>query len=154
MKRGFALIVIAAMALGIAAGIFANNVLDAGQIKSLAGGLSVVTDLFLRLIRMIIAPLVFSTLVAGIAHMEGAAQIGRVGLKTMIWFVSASLLSLTMGLILVHLFQPGIGLHLTPPAAELGAITTAPFSLKDFMTHLVPASFVQAMASNEILQIV
>jgi len=154
MKRGFALVVIAAMALGIAAGIFANNVLDAGQIKTLAGGLSVVTDLFLRLIRMIIAPLVFSTLVAGIAHMEGAAQIGRVGLKTMLWFVSASLLSLTMGLILVHLFQPGIGLQLAPPPAELGAITTAPFSLKEFLTHLVPASFVQAMASNEILQIV
>jgi Na+/H+-dicarboxylate symporter len=154
MKRGFALTVVAAMLLGIAAGIFANNVLNGAQIKSLAGGLSIVTDLFLRLIRMIIAPLVFSTLVAGIAHMEGAAHIGRVGLKTLLWFLGASLLSLTMGLILVHLFQPGIGLHLAPPAAELSGFTAASFSLKEFITHLVPASIVAAMANNEILPIV
>lgn len=146
--------VAAAMVLGIVAGLIANQYLDAGQIKSFSSGLSIVTDLFLRLIRMIVAPLVFSTLIAGIAHMEGAAHIGRVGLKTMTWFIGASLLSLTMGLLLVHLFQPGIGLNLAPPAGEIGAITTAPFNLKEFITHLVPASIVQAMAGNEILQIV
>jgi Na+/H+-dicarboxylate symporter len=86
--------------------------------------------------------------------MEGAAHIGRVGAKTLGWFIGASILSLTMGLILVHLFHPGVGLNLAPPQVELGAITAAPFSLKDFITHLVPASIVQAMASNEILQIV
>jgi len=154
MKRGFALTVAAAMVLGILAGFAANEHLRPDQIKDLASALSIVTDLFLRLIRMIIAPLVFSTLVAGIAHMEGAAQIGRVGLKTMLWFIGASLLSLTMGLLLVHLFQPGNGLNLAPPEGTLGAITTATFSLKEFLTHLVPASIVQAMASNEILQIV
>ena len=154
MKKTFALIVAAAMVLGIVAGLIANNSLDPAQIKSLAAGLSIVTDLFLRLIRMIIAPLVFSTLVAGIAHMEGAAHIGRVGAKTLGWFIGALILSLTMGLILVHLFHPGVGLNLAPPQVELGAITAAPFSLKDFITHLVPASIVQAMASNEILQIV
>lgn len=154
MKRGFALTVAAAMVLGILVGIVANEHLSPDQIKDLASGLSIVTDLFLRLIRMIIAPLVVSTLVAGIAHMEGAAQIGRVGLKTMLWFIGASLLSLTMGLVLVHLFQPGSGLNLAPPEGSLGTITTATFSLKEFLTHLVPASIVQAMASNEILQIV
>ena len=154
MKRGFALTVAAAMVLGILAGFAANEHLRPDQIKDLASALSIVTDLFLRLIRMIIAPLVFSTLVAGIAHMEGAAQIGRVGLKTMLWFIGASLLSLTMGLLLVHLFQPGSGLNLAPPEGSLGGITTATFSLKEFLTHLVPASIVQAMASNEILQIV
>lgn len=154
MKRGFALAVAAAMVLGVVAGLVANQTLDAPHIKSLAEALSIITDIFLRLIRMIIAPLVFSTLVAGIAHMEGAAHIGRVGGKTLLWFVGASLLSLTMGLALVHLFQPGVGLKLAPPAGELGAITTATFSLKDFITHLVPASIVQAMANNEILQIV
>jgi Na+/H+-dicarboxylate symporter len=154
VRRGFALTVAAAMVLGVVAGLFANAHLDAGQIKALADGLSIVTDLFLRLIRMIVAPLVFSTLVAGIAHMEGAAHIGRVGGKTLLWFIGASLLSLTMGLILVHLFQPGTGLNLAPPAGTLGAITAAPFSLKEFLTHLVPASIVDAMARNEILQIV
>ncbi len=154
MKRGFALTVAAAMVLGVVAGLLANQNLDAAGVKSLAAGLSIITDIFLRLIRMIIAPLVFSTLVAGIAHMEGAAHIGRVGGKTLVWFIGASLLSLTMGLLLVHLFQPGTGLNLAPPAGELGAITAATFSLRDFITHLVPASIVQAMANNEILQIV
>ncbi|GAA0536596.1 Na+/H+-dicarboxylate symporter [Rhizomicrobium palustre] len=154
MKRGFALIVAAAMVLGIVAGFFANENLAPDQIKQLASGLSIITDLFLRLIRMIIAPLVFSTLVAGIAHMEGAAQIGRVGLKTLVWFIGASILSLGMGLVLVHVFQPGSGLNLAPPEGSLGTIATASFSLKEFLTHLVPASIVQAMASNEILQIV
>jgi Na+/H+-dicarboxylate symporter len=154
MNRKFALFVAGAMVLGIVVGLIANQNLDAAQIKSLASGLSIVTDLFLRLIRMIIAPLVFSTLVSGIAHMEGAGHIGRVGGKTLIWFIGASVLSLTMGLILVHLFQPGVGLNLAPPTGEIGAITAAPFSLKEFITHLVPASIVQAMANNEILQIV
>jgi len=142
------------MLLGVVAGLIANRYLDAAQMKAFASGLSIVTDLFLRLIRMIIAPLVFSTLVSGIAHMEGAAHIGRVGGKTLLWFVGASLLSLTMGLLLVHLFQPGTGLSLAPPPGEIGVLTAAPFSLRDFITHLVPASIVQAMASNEILQIV
>lgn len=148
------MIVAAAMVLGIVAGFFANENLAPDQIKQLASGLSIITDLFLRLIRMIIAPLVFSTLVAGIAHMEGAAQIGRVGLKTLVWFIGASILSLGMGLVLVHVFQPGSGLNLAPPEGSLGTIATASFSLKEFLTHLVPASIVQAMASNEILQIV
>src|SRR5512142_1793621 len=116
MKRGFALTVAAAMVLGVVAGLLANQNLDAAGVKSLAAGLSIITDIFLRLIRMIIAPLVFSTLVAGIAHMEGAGHIGRVGAKTLAWFIGASILSLTMGLILVHLFKPGIGLNLAPPA--------------------------------------
>jgi Na+/H+-dicarboxylate symporter len=142
------------MVLGVLAGLFANKSLDAAQLKAFASGLSIVTDLFLRLIRMIIAPLVFSTLVSGIAHMEGAAHIGRVGAKTMSWFIGASLLSLAMGLVLVHLFQPGVGMALSVPPGEIGAITAAPFSLREFLTHLVPASIVQAMANNEILQIV
>jgi Na+/H+-dicarboxylate symporter len=154
MNRKFAIAVAGAMVLGVVVGLIANRSLDAVQIRSLASGLSIVTDLFLRLIRMIIAPLVFSTLVSGIAHMEGAGQVGRVGAKTLVWFISASILSLTMGLFLVHLFQPGVGLNLAPPAGEIGAITAAPFSLKEFITHLVPASIVQAMAGNEILQIV
>ena len=154
MNRRFALIVAGAMLAGIIAGLIANNALDEAGIKSFASGLSIVTDLFLRLIRMIIAPLVFSTLVAGIAHMEGAAHIGRVGAKTLIWFIGASVLSLLMGLVLVHLFQPGIGLELATPPGELGTIGSASFSFREFLTHLVPSSIVQAMANNEILQIV
>ena len=81
-------------------------------------GLDLVTFVFLRLIKMIIAPLVFSTLVVGIAHMEDAAAIGRVGAKAIAWFVLASLVSLTLGLVMVHLFQPGVGLALPTGAPE------------------------------------
>jgi Na+/H+-dicarboxylate symporter len=154
MNRRFALIVAAAMLAGIVAGLIANRMLNTAQIATFDSGMSIVTELFLRLVRMIIAPLVFSTLVAGIAHMEGAGAIGRIGAKTLIWFVGASLLSLTMGLLLVHLFRPGVGLALPTPAGDVGTIKTAAFTLHDFLTHLVPVSIVQAMANNEILQIV
>jgi len=155
MNRRFALVVVAAMVLGVALGIVLNRALPPDGVKAWADGLSVVTDLFLRLIKMIIAPLVFATLVSGIAHMEDAASVGRVGLKTMVWFVSASIVSLTLGLILVHLLQPGVGLHLAVPAAGASAgVDVTAFTFKSFITHLVPRSIVEAMADNEILQIV
>ena len=155
MNRTFTLFIIGAMVGGILVGFGLNQTLDAEGAKAAAGGLSILTDLFLRLIKMIIAPLVFATLVSGIAHMEDAAQIGRVGVKTMGWFITASLVSLTIGLIMVHLLQPGAGLGLTlPQGSAEGAVDAAHFTLKDFVTHLVPASIVDAMARNEILQIV
>src|SRR5579862_7109275 len=116
MRRRFTLIVIVAMLLGIGVGWAVHAYApDAATAKSVADNLSIVTDIFLRLIRMIIAPLVFSTLVVGIAHMEDSAAIGRVGVKTLGWFFLASLVSLTIGLIMVQLLQPGAGLALPPP---------------------------------------
>ena len=141
------------MILGILTGFLINTGLPPEGAKAAAGYLSLITDIFLRLIRMIIAPLVFSTLVVGIAHMGDASAIGRVGIKTLGWFMLASLLSLALGLIMVHLLQPGAGLALPPPSADAG-VATAGFSLRDFITHLVPASIFDAMARNEILQIV
>lgn len=141
------------MILGVLVGFFINTNLSPEGAKAAAGNLSIITDIFLRLIRMIIAPLVFSTLVVGIAHMEDSAAIGRVGVKTLGWFILASLVSLTLGLIMVHLLQPGAGLALPPPEATAG-VATAGFSLKDFIAHLVPSSIFDAMARNEILQIV
>lgn len=144
------------MVLGILVGFVLNQtVTDPAQAKAVAGGFNVVTDIFLRLIKMIIAPLVFSTLVVGIAHMEDAAAIGRVGAKTMGWFITASIVSLTIGLIMVHLLAPGVGLDLPLPDVTAGSTVDATtLSLKDFITHLVPKSIVEAMANNEILQIV
>jgi Na+/H+-dicarboxylate symporter len=104
---------------------------------------------------MIIAPLVFSTLVVGIAHMGDTAALGRVGLRSLIWFIGASLASLTLGLILVNTLQPGVGLNLALPAIDAASgVEKTGFSLKEFVTHLVPASMIDAMAKNEILQIV
>ena len=156
MQRRFTLFVIAAMIGGVLAGFILNRaVTDPAQLKQVAAGLSVVTEVFLRLIKMIIAPLVFSTLVVGIAHMEDGAAIGRVGAKTIGWFVAASLVSLTIGLVMVHILQPGVGLRLAiPPAGAKSALASASLTLKDFIVHVFPTSIVEAMANNEILQIV
>ncbi len=156
MSRTFTYFIVAAMVLGVAVGFACNQLLDPVGAKTVAGNLGLVTDVFLRLIKMIIAPLVFTTLVAGIAHMEDAAAIGRIGAKTMAWFISASIISLTIGLIMVHLLQPGSGLSLKAPevAATASGVDVTNFTLKDFLTHLVPASIFDALAKNEILQIV
>ena len=141
------------MILGIAAGLVAHSALGADQLKSLADNHNHNTSNNQHLIKMIIAPLVFSTLVVGIAHMEDAAAIGRVGARSIAWFILASLVSLGLGLLFVHLFQPGTGLAL-PTGTEGAAPAATALNLKDFVEHLVPKSIVEAMANNEILQIV
>jgi Na+/H+-dicarboxylate symporter len=153
--------ILIALVLGIIAGWAINAAIDDGtpasaeRLKSIADYLSIVTALFLRLIKMIIAPLVFSTLVAGIAHMGDVAALGRVGVRSISWFILASLVSLTLGLALVSLLQPGVGLNLPlPPATAASGVETAAFNLKDFISHLVPASIFEAMSTNEILPIV
>jgi Na+/H+-dicarboxylate symporter len=153
--------ILIALVLGLVAGWAINAAIDDGtpasaeRLKSIADYLSIVTALFLRLIKMIIAPLVFSTLVAGIAHMGDVAALGRVGVRSLLWFVGASLVSLTLGLLLVTVLHPGIGLNLPlPPATAASGVETAAFNLKDFVTHLVPASIFEAMSGNDILPIV
>jgi Na+/H+-dicarboxylate symporter len=153
--------ILIALVLGIIAGWAINAAIDDGtpasaaQLKSIADYLSIVTALFLRLIKMIIAPLVFSTLVAGIAHMGDVAALGRVGIRSLGWFILATFVSLTLGLIIVTTLQPGVGLNLAlPPASAATGVETAAFNLKDFISHLVPQSIFEAMSTNEILPIV
>ncbi|AIQ90421.1 dicarboxylate/amino acid:cation symporter [Methylobacterium phyllosphaerae] len=144
------------MLLGIAVG-YACSITwpDPQTAKEIAGYIALVSDVFLRLIKMIIAPLVFSTLVVGIAHLGDTAAVGRVGGKALLWFVGASFCSLMLGLIMVNLMQPGQNLNLPLPDAGAGTgLKAASLSLKEFVTHLVPKSAVEAMANNEILQIV
>ncbi|RJG22842.1 dicarboxylate/amino acid:cation symporter, partial [Massilia cavernae] len=122
---------------------------------SFADYMSLLSTLFLRLIKMIIAPLVFSTLVVGIAKMGDAKEVGRIGLKALGWFIIASVISLSLGLLLVNLFRPGDALTVAVPAADAASgIATSSLTLKEFITHLVPSSIVDGMAKNEILQIV
>jgi Na+/H+-dicarboxylate symporter len=158
MSRLFFWFIVLAMVLGAAVGFACHELApDADSAKYMAGNFSIVTDVFLRLIKMIIAPLVFATLVSGIAHMEDAASVGRVGAKTIFWFVCASIVSLSVGLVMVHLLQPGAGLALPTPekvAAATAGVDVSHFTLREFITHVFPASIVDAMARNEILQIV
>ena len=161
MAKKLTYAILAALLLGIVAGIAMNSALADGggpgsaTLKTAAHYLSTVTDIFLRLIKMIIAPLVFSTLVVGIAHMGDTAALGRVGGRALAWFVAASLLSLSLGLLLVNLFQPGVGLDIPlPPVASASGVDKAAFDFRTFVSHIVPASGIDAMAQNEILQIV
>lgn len=117
--------------------------------------LTLLSDIFLRLIKMIVAPLVFSTLVVGVAKVGDVKAVGRIGGKTMLWFLSASLLSLVLGLIMVNIFKPGLAMNLPlPPSNVDTGIHKVALSLKDFISHIVPKSMAEAMATNEILQIV
>src|SRR4029453_14430134 len=153
--------ILLALLLGIVAGWATNAAIDDGTPQAAEGlkwipeYLSIVTAVFLRLIKMIIAPLVFSTLVAGIAHMGDIAALGRVGLRSISWFILASLVSLTLGLVLVNFLQPGVGLNLPlPPTTAASGVETAAFTLKDFITPLVPPGIFEARGTNESLPLV
>jgi len=151
-----AFLILGAMVLGILVGymIYTGNP-DKKVAAQIADYISIMSTIFLRLIKMLIAPLVFSTLVVGIAHMGDAKSVGRIFAKSMGWFVTASFVSLVLGLILANFLQPGKNLGL--PLPDIGTATnlaTGKFTLKEFVNHLVPKSFAEAMANNEILQIV
>jgi Na+/H+-dicarboxylate symporter len=146
--------IVIAMVLGIAVGGLVNEQIAAPAThKVFASYVSIGSMVFLRLIKMIIAPLVFSTLVVGIGHMSDAGTVGRVGAKAMLWFVTASLVSLTLGLILVNLFEPGAGVHKVVSGVTSG-IDAHAMTLDGFVKHVFPDSAIRPMVDNEILQIV
>ncbi len=134
------------MLLGILIGHFWADVSSSFKILS---------DIFLRLIKMIIAPLVFSVLVVGVAKVGDFKSVGRIGIKTIAYFTFATLIALGLGLIIVNLFEPGkmMALELPPPDAETGISATKPDS-KSIISHIIPDSIIAVMASNEILPIV
>ncbi len=127
------------------------------SIKSAADILKLLSTIFIRLVQMIIAPLVFTTLVVGIAKLGDLKTVGRVGGKAILWFVSASLISLLIGLVLVNYFRPGEYIDLSQRDVEgLGDLLSKKqsFSIQNFVEHVIPKSFIEAMATNEILQLV
>ena len=156
MRSTLTTIILIGMVFGILVG-YACHILwpDPTTARTIADYISLLTDIFLRLIKMIIAPLVFSTLVVGVAHMGDTKAVGRIGAKAMIWFIAASLVSLLLGMLLVNILRPGDNLNLPLPDAQASTnLKVASLSMKEFVAHLVPRSIVEAMATNEILQIV
>ena len=141
--------------LGIAVGVVGNRMAaDPTHAKAIASYFTIATDIFLRLIKMIIAPLVFSTIVSGIASFGNAKAVGGIALKAMAWFVCASLVSLSLGMLFANLFQPGAGLQLPLPDANASTgLAATSLNFRDFLTHVFPTSVVSAMAGNEVLQI-
>jgi Na+/H+-dicarboxylate symporter len=123
--------------------------------KDIASNFSLLSDIFLRLIKMIIAPLVFAVLVVGVAKVGDFKVVGRIGGKTLIYFTCATLIALSLGLVIVNVFEPGKAMHLELP--EVGADTgvkVASQTAKNFVNHVIPQSIVEAMANNEVLPIV
>ena len=156
-KSKLTLYIIVAMIVGVATGYLIHENASPQTIASFSNNIKILTTIFLRLIQMIIAPLVFSTLVVGIAKLGDLKAVGRVGGKALLWFVTASLVSLLIGLVLVNFFKPGEGIDLSN--ADAGGAKdligkTQEFSLNKFIEHVFPKSVFEAMASNEILQIV
>ncbi|MGF6659230.1 Na+/H+-dicarboxylate symporter [Paraburkholderia atlantica] len=143
------------MVLGVLVGYACNRYAgNEATAKAIASDFGVVTGIFLRLVKMIIAPLVFATLVSGISSMDSGKSIGRIGAKTIGWFVVASLISLTIGLLFVNIARPGAHLNLPLPAADVHPnLQTSALNFKDFLTHMFPSSVIEAMANNQIMQI-
>lgn len=148
--------IIIALILGVFAGAISHYYYPSYQ-EDFSKNVKLLGTVFIRMVQMIIAPLVFSTLVVGIAKMGDLKMVGRVGSKAMAWFISASLVSLLLGMVLVNVLKPGkkteISLKELDGATEIIEKTQA-FSVEEFVKHLVPKSIFEAMAINEILQIV
>jgi Na+/H+-dicarboxylate symporter len=154
-KPGLTTWIILAMVAGIVTGLVIHYSTGPVGIGHFSDAMSVLTDIFLRLIKMIIAPLVFSTLVTGIAKMDDTKAVGRIGIKTLAWFLGASLISLMLGLVIMNLVNLGSSLQLPIPAVtDAAGPDASSLSFRTFITHTFPRSFVEAMANNEILQIV
>lgn len=149
--------ILAAMGLGVLVGYLVHGQASPETIKSFSTNIKLLTTIFLRLVQMIIAPLVFSTLVVGIAKLGDLKTVGRVGGKALLWFITASLASLLLGMLLVNLFEPGKVISLaaadTSGAKDLIG-KTQEFSLAKFVEHVFPKSVIEAMATNEVLQLV
>jgi Na+/H+-dicarboxylate symporter len=155
VAKRLTLYIMIGLVLGIIVGAILNYALTPESIAELSKWFKLVTDIFLRLIKMIIAPLVFATLVSGIVHMGDTASLGRVGLKTMTWFIGATIVSLTLGMILVNLLHPGIGTSFVLPPSDATAGIAKPSSdIFTIISEMFPKSIFEGMANNTLLQIV
>ena len=148
-------LVLMAMVLGVLVGYACHSYAPSPEAaKEIASYFSILTDIFLRMIKMIIAPLVFATLVAGLAGMGDAKAVGRIGSRALGWFIAASFCSLFIGLLFSNLLQPGHALNVPLPDSAAGLqLKTSALNLKDFITHVFPKNIFEAMATNEVLQI-
>lgn len=149
--------ILIAMVFGAALGIIIHNNFSETDAKSFSGYIKLLATVFIRLVQMIIAPLVFTTLVVGIAKLGDIKAVGRIGGKALGWFFTASFISLLIGMFWVNMLTPGAGLNLSNvDLASVSEVTSnsQTFSAQNFIEHIIPKSIVEAMATNEILQIV
>ena len=147
-KNRLTIYILLAMVLGIIVGYIVHVASSPEFIKGFAKNIKLLSNIFIRLVQMIIAPLVFCTLVVGIAKLGDLKTVGRVGGKALLWFITASLASLLLGMLLVNVFKPGAYIDLSQADTE-GVKDlmqkTASFSLQNFVEHIIPKSVFEAM---------
>ncbi|NOU02446.1 MAG: dicarboxylate/amino acid:cation symporter, partial [Novosphingobium sp.] len=145
--------ILVGMLLGIVVGYLVNQNLLSGVMTTehWVRSFQVLSTIFLNLIKMLVAPLVLATIVSGLAHMNDSAAVGRIGFRAIVWFILASFISISLGLVMVNLFQPGVGLDLTMPTKAVGEVKK--LDLFEFIEHVFPKNIIAAMGENNVLQI-
>lgn len=164
MDRRLTLYILIGMVLGVVAGWLVFTFIPKGPVTIWPFGIEgdlkdiylksfgLLSSIFLNLIKMLVAPLILSTIVVGIAHMGDSAALGRIGFRAITWFILASLISIGLGLLMVNFFQPGVGVDVSAAtAASVGEVAKLDFF--DFVLHIFPKNAFDAMATNNILQI-
>ncbi len=153
MNRRLTLYILLGMVLGVLAG-WAVRVLVPGGSEAMdlwVKSFNLLSQIFLSLIKMLVAPLILATIVSGIAHMGDSSALGRIGLRAILWFLTASLISISLGLVMVNLFQPGAGVDLTAPVKVVGEVKK--LDLFEFVLHIFPKNAIEALSTNNVLQI-
>ncbi len=153
MDRRLTLYILIGMVLGVVVGQLLYAFVEPTVVKeSVAPWLKLLSDIFLNLIKMLVAPLVLSTIVVGIAQMGDSSALGRIGFRAITWFIVASLISIGLGLLMVNLFQPGVGVDVgTASAAAVGEVKE--LKATEFILSVFPKNAIEALATNNILQI-
>ena len=153
MDRRLTLYILIGMVLGVVVGQALFAMVDPAVVKDqVVPWLKLLSDIFLNLIKMLVAPLVLSTIVVGIAHMGDSSALGRIGFRAIAWFITASLISIGLGLLMVNLFQPGVGVDVgTASAAAVGEVKE--LKATEFILSVFPKNAIEALATNNILQI-
>ena len=141
------------LVLGVLAGWLVNQgfLADVASTENWARGFQMLSTIFLNLIKMLVAPLVLATIISGLAHMGDSTAVGRIGVRAIGWFIIASLISISLGLVMVNLFQPGAGVDVTAPTQAVGEVKKLDFF--EFIEHVFPKNVIGAMADNNVLQI-
>ena len=153
MDRKLTLYILAGMVLGIVVGYAVRVAVpaDSQAFEYWLRSFGTLATIFLNLIKMLVAPLILGTLVAGIAHMGDSSALGRIGTRAITWFIIASLISISLGLVMVNLLQPGVGIDMTASAQSVGEVKK--LDMFEFIEHIFPKNVIAAMAENNVLQI-
>lgn len=155
MDRRLTLYILLGMVLGLIVGATLFYAVDPAVIKeSISPWFKLLSDIFLNLIKLLVAPLILSTIVVGIAHMGDSSALGRIGFRAIAWFITASFISIGLGLLMVNLLEPGVGAPIPDAAAAVAAVgDVKELKATEFILSIFPKNAFEAMATNNILQI-